>query len=504
MPKGKELEAIKQQYLGKVKVKKPTKHSEKHARIFKFGWDDDEDTSSDLNLIYSSRADGALLFGRGACGGLDAAEQKDSTSYMRQVLERRRNGDQMTDDEFRAQRTQLDLKQREQDKDNAPGSRAIHWSAKPLEDMTERDWRIVREDHDIFVQGGRVPLPARSWDEMNLLPQVMDGIRALGFERPSPIQMAAIPIGMQQRDLIGVAETGSGKTAAFVIPMLMFILKQDPSKLAACSEEGPLAVVMAPTCELAQQIEEQTVKLCRYTPLRSVAVVGGNSIEDQATKMRAGCEVVIATPGRLLHCLRNRYVVFNQCNYLVLDEADRMIDMGFEPQVEAVIDSMNCGIKSEIEAEVIEQERKTTQGEELHRVTIMFSATMPRQVENLAVKYMRFPATIRIGDRDTGKNRKISQHVHLLSGDGAKKAMLLKLARMTAPPIIVFANSKIGCDKVRRILNQSGFSAVVLHLPAGNKANVSSTWKDSSRARIIYWWPLMWLDVVLILPISRM
>ena len=250
------------------------------------------------------------------------------------------------------------------------------------------------------------------------------------YLKPSPIQMAAIPLGLQFRDVIGVAETGSGKTAAFVFPMLVYIMSQ-PKMTEEVAQNGPYAVVMAPTRELAQQIEvlssfaldvrqvaviegmpskqsqgtflqdlcmllhitsvqtnvisrelctsanclvwcfahgldigssgrymrtsskhqehtsvsgtladcthateqEETTKLAQFTDYRMVSVVGGQNIEEQGFKLRKGCEIVLATPGRLLDCLEKAYAVLNQCNYVVLDEADRMIDMGFEPQV---------------------------------------------------------------------------------------------------------------------------------------------------------------------------
>jgi ATP-dependent RNA helicase DDX23/PRP28 len=129
-----------------------------------------------------------------------------------------------------------------------------------------------------------------------------------------------------------ILTAGSGKTAAFVLPMLTYISKLPPMT-EEIEAEGPYAVVMAPTRELVQQIEDETVKFARFLDIRVVSIVGGQSIEEQGFKLRQGCEIVIATPGRLLDCLERRYAVLNQCNYVVLDEADRMIDMGFEPQV---------------------------------------------------------------------------------------------------------------------------------------------------------------------------
>ncbi|MFS7956616.1 putative RNA helicase [Helianthus anomalus] len=145
----------------------------------------------------------------------------------------------------------------------------------------------------------------RSWTESKLSSELLKVVDRAGYKTPSPIQMAAIPLGLQQRDVIGVAETGS-----------------------------------APTRELAQQIEEETVKFAHYLGIKVVSIVGGQSIEEQGFKIRQGCEVVIATPGRLIDCLERRYAVLTQFNYVVLHEADRMIDMGFEPQVVGVLDAM--------------------------------------------------------------------------------------------------------------------------------------------------------------------
>ncbi|CAN0341873.1 unnamed protein product, partial [Discosporangium mesarthrocarpum] len=168
----------------------------------------------------------------------------------------------------------------------------------------------------------------------------------------------AIPIGMERRDIIGIAETGSGKTAAFGIPMIAYILSLDPEMRARVADQGPLALVMAPTRELALQIEEECIKFCKFSGLRTVCVVGGQDIEAQAFTLRQGVEIIIGTPGRLNDCVEKHYLVLNQCNYVILDEADRMIDMGFEEQVLAVLESMGGTLKAEDESMAYEQEKK--------------------------------------------------------------------------------------------------------------------------------------------------
>lgn len=144
--------------------------------------------------------------------------------------------------------------------------REKHWSEKAREDMTARDWRIFREDHRISYKnaGQNAPMPFRSWDEMPLPGELRRAIDDLGHTTPFPIQMASIPFGIRQRDVIGIAETGSGKTAAFVLPMLMYIMNQ-PVMTEVIAADGPYALILAPTRELAQQIEEETNSLAKHT-----------------------------------------------------------------------------------------------------------------------------------------------------------------------------------------------------------------------------------------------
>lgn len=320
---------------------------------------------------------------------------------------------------------------------------------KPVDMMTERDWRILRENFDIRVRGGgaSVPNPARNWQEMGMSKAMLENIHQIGYERPTAIQMQAIPIGLVASDMIGIAETGSGKTCAFVLPLLMR-LRQEPwaSQRKKCAEMGPLALILAPTRELVNQIEEDinTLDQLSPSPVRTVAVVGGNSAENQGFHLQEGCDVVIATPGRLIDLLSSRIAVLNHCSYIVLDEADRMIDMGFEAQVNKVLESLVVPLQS--------------------RTTFMFSATMPPKIVALAQRFMRAsPIVIRIGDEESGKNKKIEQNVLLLHNEAAKEAQLDRLLARSEPPIIVFCNSKANCDQLVRYLKSRGQRAVALH-----------------------------------------
>ena len=214
-----------------------------------------------------------------------------------------------------------------------------HWSEKTLAEMKDRDWRIFREDFSIAARGGQIPLPLRYWKEANIPSQIQEIIDDVGYAEPSAIQRQAIPIGLNIRDMIGIAETGSGKTAAFVIPMLTYISKLPPLT-DANRQSGPYALILAPTRELAQQIEGETRKFTSRLGYKCVSIVGGRSIDEQALNLRDGAEIVIATPGRLKDCIEKSVVVFSQCTYVVMDEADRMISLGFEDVINFILDTL--------------------------------------------------------------------------------------------------------------------------------------------------------------------
>lgn len=450
----KELDAIKEQYLGGKKPKKRVIRPSEKFR-FSFDWENTEDTSRDMNVLYQNPHEAQLLFGRGFRAGMDRREQKKQAAKHEKEMRdeiRKKDGIVERPEEAAAQKVRDDAADTYDSFDMRVDR---HWSDKRLEEMTERDWRIFREDFNISYKGSRIPRPMRSWEESKLTSELLKAVERAGYKKPSPIQMAAIPLGLQQRDVIGIAETGSGKTAAFVLPMLAYI-----SRLPPMSEEneteGPYAVVMAPTRELAQQIEEETVKFAHYLGFRVTSIVGGQSIEEQGLKITQGCEIVIATPGRLIDCLERRYAVLNQCNYVVLDEADRMIDMGFEPQVAGVLDAMpSSNLKPENEEEELDEKK-------IYRTTYMFSATMPPGVERLARKYLRNPVVVTIGT--AGKTTDlISQHVIMMK-ESEKFFRLQKLLdELGDKTAIVFVNTKKNADSIAKNLDKAGYRVTTLH-----------------------------------------
>eukprot|EP01012_Entosiphon_sulcatum_P002921 TRINITY_DN10751_c0_g1_i1.p1 TRINITY_DN10751_c0_g1~~TRINITY_DN10751_c0_g1_i1.p1 ORF type:complete len:753 (+),score=170.84 TRINITY_DN10751_c0_g1_i1:101-2260(+) len=330
----------------------------------------------------------------------------------------------------------------------------VHWSEKGLDEMTERDWRIFREDFQIVTKGAGVPHPLRCWGESGLLPaRIVDAIEDFGYKDPSPVQMQSIPIALQNRDVIGIAQTGSGKTAAFVIPMCVYISRQPPLT-ADTLLDGPYALVMAPTRELAQQIEDEAARFGRYLKQRVISVVGGVGLEQQANLIRMGAEIIIGTPGRVVDCIERKYLVLNQCNYIVLDEADRMIDMGFESQVKAVMDFMpSSNTRPENEADE-EKDR-------VYRQTFMFSATMPATVEKLAQKYLRRPVSVQIGEVGTPIDR-IDQRITWTTSESQKRQTMLEILRTEQPPIIIFCNTKDKVDSLAKMIEGEGFSVCTL------------------------------------------
>ncbi|KAJ1921652.1 mRNA splicing protein prp28 [Tieghemiomyces parasiticus] len=435
-----ELRAIRERYLGAEKKARRTRRS--NERKFVFGWDAADDTSQDYNALYQHRLQ-PTMFGRARPAGADPRDGHN-----------------------RSGRSDADREPSEVANRARPGRDDRHWSDKPLEEMTERDWRIFKEDFNISTKGGSIPRPIRRWDEAPLPSQLQEVINRVGYTEPTPIQRQAIPIGLQNRDIIGIAETGSGKTASFLIPMLVFISalpRLTPETMAL----GPYALILAPTRELAQQIEHEALKFCKPLGYHCVSIVGGHAIEEQAFNLRNGAEIIIATPGRLKDCLDRRILVLSQCTYVVMDEADRMIDMGFEPDVNYVLDALPV---SNIRPDTDGPAERAYQDDDdvaappgTFRQTTMFSATMPTAVERLANKYLRRPAVVTIGTAGQAVDT-VEQRVEFISDEGRKRQRLLALlARGFEPPVIVFVNQKKTADYLGKAIRDEGYRVTTLH-----------------------------------------
>ncbi|KAF4603565.1 mRNA splicing protein prp28 [Pleurotus pulmonarius] len=439
-----DLSAIRSRYLGVDKKKR--KIRKMNDRKFVFDWDAQDDTLVEDSFVAvgSNRQGAQVMFGRGHLAGMDdggpSGPRKSETTvtHLADAMERRK-----------AAKAGFDER---------------HWTEKPLEEMKERDWRIFREDFSISARGGQIPHPLRSWAESAIPPAILECIENIGYKEPSPIQRQAIPIGLQNRDIIGIAETGSGKTAAFVIPMLTFILKLPPFT-DDIRHLGPYALILAPTRELAQQIESETKKFATPLGYHCVSIVGGRAVEEQQFNLREGAEIIIATPGRLKDVLERHVLVLSQCRYVVMDEADRMVHLGFEVDLTFILDALpaetmqgeDLGEQMDVDGETLVKKGRT-------RVTTLFSATMPAAVERLARKYLKRPAVITIGEAGRAVDT-VEQRVEFVIGDEKKKQKLLEILNsgQFAAPIIVFVNQKKTADMVAKDLSRAGWNAATLH-----------------------------------------
>jgi len=450
-----EQQAIRDRYLGGGKRKRRVRRL--NDRKFVFDWDATDDTSTDYNPIYQDKHQ-IQFFGRGHMAGIDIKlQKKEQESFYKSLMEDRRSAQEKEQEKSRLKKVaKRESKQAFDDR---------HWTEKELDGMQERDWRIFREDFNISTKGGNIPRPIRSWDESTIHLTILEIIEKLGYKEPSPIQRQAIPIGLQNRDIIGVAETGSGKTAAFLIPLLTWIQSLPKITKFEEAEGGPYSIIMAPTRELAQQIEEEAIKFAEPLGIRTVSIIGGLSREEQGFKLRLGCEIVIATPGRLIDVLENHYLVLNRCTYIVLDEADRMIDMGFEPDVQKVLEYLPV---SNLKPDTDEAEDETVLNANLmdvkkkFRQTVMFTATMPPAVERLARSYLRRPAIVYIGS--VGKPTERTEQIIKMTDEKGKRKLLVQILESgIEPPILIFVNQKKGCDVLAKSLEKMGYGACTLH-----------------------------------------
>jgi ATP-dependent RNA helicase DDX23/PRP28 len=450
---------IRQRYMGPDMSQSNFSAKKKRKRTtekkFNFEWDAEEDTSMDHSPLYQGQVEW-----RGKLGGFDDSTREQSLlKYAKQLEER--------DPEHGAERARELLEMEKRRKD---GSRRyaleLHWSQKKLEDMRERDWRIFKEDFNISTKGGSIPNPMRSWAESALPQGLLDIVAQVGYTDPSPIQRAAIPIALQSRDLIGVAVTGSGKTAAFLLPLLVYISELPPLN-DFTKNDGPYAIVLAPTRELAQQIETEAKKFATPLGFKVVSIVGGHSIEEQAYQLRDGAEIIIATPGRLVDCIERRLIVLGQCCYIIMDEADRMIDLGFEEPVNKILSALPVSNEKpdtdEAESAAAMSQILPGANKDLrYRQTMMYTATMPGAVERIARAYLRRPAIVTIGQAGEAVET-VEQVVEFISGEDKRKKRLVELLHQYPAPIIVFVNIKRNADAVARDVKAAGHSAVTLH-----------------------------------------
>jgi ATP-dependent RNA helicase RhlE len=265
---------------------------------------------------------------------------------------------------------------------------------------------------------------------LGLAPEILSALQEAGYERPTPIQEEAIPIALAGRDLIGLAQTGTGKTASFTLPVLNRLM------------HGPRrtrALVLTPTRELCLQVEESVAKYSKNAPLDVISVFGGVAYEPQEKALRRGVDIVVATPGRLLDQIERRTADFSMLEVLVLDEADRMLDMGFAPQIQKVIEQLPR-----------------------YRQTMLFSATMPPEVEALGRKYLRRPTVVQLGRRSQAAST-VTHAVYPVRKERKTELLVDLLTASHHDSVLVFTRTKHGADKVERELKRGGIAAAAMH-----------------------------------------
>ncbi|XP_062004849.1 DEAD-box ATP-dependent RNA helicase 24 [Rosa rugosa] len=321
--------------------------------------------------------------------------------------------------------------------DYEPFTKDFYEEKESISGMSEQDVAEYRKSLAIRVSGFDVPRPIKTFDDSAFSPQLMNAIKKQEYEKPTPIQCQALPIVLSGRDIIGIAKTGSGKTAAFVLPMICHIMDQPELQ----KEEGPIGVICAPTRELAQQIHLEAKKFAKSHGIRVCAVYGGMSKLDQFKELKAGCEIVVATPGRLIDMIKMKALTMLRVTYLVLDEADRMFDLGFEPQIRSIVGQIRPD-----------------------RQTLLFSATMPRKVEKLAREILSDPVRVTVGEVGMA-NEDITQVVHVLPSEAEKLPWLLERlpGMIDDGDVLVFASKKAAVDEIETQLSQKGFKVAAIH-----------------------------------------
>ncbi|VDL39602.1 unnamed protein product [Hymenolepis diminuta] len=320
------------------------------------------------------------------------------------------------------------------------GWRPARW----IEKQDEQKRESIRRRYRILVEGDNVPPPIRSFAEMCLPRVVVEELASRGIVKPTPIQMQGLPAVLSGRDMIGIAFTGSGKTMVFALPILMFSLDQE-SKIPFLPSEGPYGLILGPSRELARQTQEVITQLATkmakagYPEVRVGLCIGGMAVKDQVeTFRRSGVHILVATPGRLIDLLEKKIFNLEICRYLVLDEADRMIDMGFEEEVRTIFSYFKG-----------------------QRQTLLFSATMPKKIQNFAKSALVKPVTVNVG-RAGAASLNVAQEVTYVKHE-AKIPELLEALQKTPPPVIIFAERKQDVDAIHEYLLLKGVDAVSIH-----------------------------------------
>ncbi|KAI6646706.1 ATP-dependent RNA helicase DDX41-like [Oopsacas minuta] len=311
-----------------------------------------------------------------------------------------------------------------------------------------RGWSKDRKDkirarHYILVEGDDVPCPLLDMKEMKFPKVMLRAMKRKGIKHPTPIQMQGLPVALSGRDMIGIAFTGSGKTLVFTLPLLMFCIEQE-MELPFEKGEGPYGLIICPSRELANQTAEvlkyytKTAHEAGLPKIKTVLCIGGFSLKSQLDELKEAVHIIVATPGRLMDLLDKKSIRLTLCRYLVLDEADRMVDVRFEEDIRTIFSYFTA-----------------------QRQTLLFSATMPKKIQNFAMSALVSPVTVNVG-RAGAANKDVTQEVEYVMPE-ARICYLLKCLQKTAPPVLVFAEKKCDVDDMHEYLLLKGVKTAGIH-----------------------------------------
>ncbi len=279
-----------------------------------------------------------------------------------------------------------------------------------------------------------------TFEQLNLISPILAALKAEGYITPTPIQSQAIPVVLQGKDLLGCAQTGTGKTAAFAIPILQKLYQ---SREAGFTSNGIKALIITPTRELAIQIDESFKNYGKGTHLRHAVIFGGVKQHSQVQKLRIGVDILTATPGRLLDLMNQKIISLQQLQFFVLDEADRMLDMGFIHDIKKIITKLPA-----------------------KRQSLFFSATMPPVITKLAETLLTSPIRVEVTPVSSAPDT-VTQKMYLVEKANKKSLLAHILKDPSIPSALVFTRTKHGADKIAQFMNQSGIKAEAIH---GNKS----------------------------------
>ncbi len=280
--------------------------------------------------------------------------------------------------------------------------------------------------------------PIMAFAQLQLAAPLARAVAEMGYESMTPIQAQAIPVVLQGRDVMGAAQTGTGKTAAFALPLMQRMLKHENASTSP-ARHPVRALVLLPTRELADQVADNIKLYGKYTSLRSAVVFGGMDMKPQTLELKKGVEVLVATPGRLLDHIEAKNCVLNQVEYVVLDEADRMLDIGFLPDLQRILSFLPK-----------------------QRTTLLFSATFSPEIKRLANSYLQDPVLVEVA-RSNATASTVEQHFYSVEGDDKRHALHQVLKDRGLKQAFVFVNSKLGCARLARSLEREGLKTTALH-----------------------------------------